>query len=472
MTLLIVAAAATFLAFRHVPVVNAAIVAGAGAGLSVRVAWKAGGGFLARVVAASYVIVVFLAVSLYVISAARFDIETGLQLGGGFWTFASDAYAYHTIAERMVQSWTAGTEFPQYRHAEYFILTALTYLLLGVHPLNAILPNALLHSLVAIIAYLLAEHMSGAAAARASAVLVAFWPSLLLWSAQLMKDTLFLVLIFVLLYLVSEGDVSFSGSFERRAGRWLGFLAVTFLLYKLRWYVALFLALGLAAAVVVGAFRARFSRGSWLLGGLALIAMSATVWVAARIDVVRLVAPRPPAITPAAAEKPTADSRADSIFPGLPELFRDPAHELNALRKGSNRGGQTAIDADLTFRDGGDVLVYLPRGLVRLLFSPEPSEWRRSGGATGPFKALAGLEVVLMSALVVPFLVGTGVALAQGRLPAMLLAAYIALSASATALVVVNLGTLFRLRLEFLMPGMVLTGLGLEWLRAKWRSVS
>ena len=74
----------------------------------------------------------------------------------------------------------------------------------------------------------------------------------------------------------------------------------------------------------------------------------------------------------------------------------------------------------------------------------------------------------MMYALLLPLIFGSALAAKSGRAGLILLLTYVWICASLIALTIVNLGTLFRLRLEFLIPGMVLAALGIEHARQRF----
>ncbi len=90
-----------------------------------------------------------------------------------------------------MDAWEKGTELPDPGLGiEYFFVVAAVYKLLGCHPLYPALFNSWLSSLSGLLAYLIGRRLFDQRAAVISAVLVSFWPSSLLWSTQLLKDSL------------------------------------------------------------------------------------------------------------------------------------------------------------------------------------------------------------------------------------------------------------------------------------------
>ncbi len=109
----------------------------------------------------------------------------------GFWYFAMDSVASHDYAIRILSSWKTGVPYPVFTHGaiEYYILLAGIYRLFGPNPLNGILINVFISSVQVLLAYRIVHHLSGKRTALLAAWLVALWPSSILWSTQLLKDS-------------------------------------------------------------------------------------------------------------------------------------------------------------------------------------------------------------------------------------------------------------------------------------------
>jgi hypothetical protein len=125
------------------------------------------------------------------------------------------------------------------------------------------------------------------------------------------------------------------------------------------------------------------------------------------------------------------------------------------------------IDADVELRGWGDMLRFLPRAVGHALLSPYPWQWFDVGGGTGAFKALSALDVLLIYAVIVPLIAGLAAVVRRGSPDALYLALFVLVTTVMLGVVVSNVGTLFRLRLESLLPLFAAGGLGLAWLRRR-----
>lgn len=638
------------------PAAPACIVA-AGALLTVACArgnrWLLAAALVAFVVRA-VLAVVFQWASLLEVPAL--DALRSAPVGGyRFWIVSADAAWYHESARRLVLAWRQGTEFPEGTGPEYFILTAVVYVLFGPNPLNGVLWNALLGALAVVLGFRIAARLGGDAAAAPAAILIALWPSAVLWSTQLLKDTLCLALILLLLYLTMQAVEPPPPSRPRGVAlaRWAGLLLAVFvtavLMHRFRYYVLQVL-IPAPLVFVAHALLKRTRRTPWrVVAPCAVIAvMVLAVAAGRRVDLHGLLAPRhpeightnlgiarqshgdlaaaethyrralvlardyppalkglatiamtrndasgaigflerylsrqpadgeargalealrrPPALittprepmapprgvvatapsssrevapaapsTPAttpepddrparavepevaappsvAAASPAPPSRTMTVVDEAPRASIRPAtvpppallptpvpvppkrleitgpasdagrgirrwqyhNVIEAVRQTRQgfvqAGGHSLIDADVELRDAWSVLRYLPRGLAHVLLAPYPWQWFDIGGGTGAFRALSALESLLLYALIVPLVVGLGLVLRRGSPDALYLAVVVGAQLVFLGLVVSNVGTLFRLRLEPLIPLFTTAGVGLLWILRRPRS--
>lgn len=139
-----------------------------------------------------------LSLAFYLASLWNFPVLTSLQSGEGFWTFAPDAAHHHAYAIQIVEAWRDGIELPEGLHRGwYFLLLATVYKFMGVHPLHGVFLNVWIGAASGLLVYSTARRIGGTGAGRVAALFVAFWPSLLLWSTQLLKEqiTAFFILL-------------------------------------------------------------------------------------------------------------------------------------------------------------------------------------------------------------------------------------------------------------------------------------
>ena len=142
------------------------------------------------------------------------------------------------------------------------------------------------------------------------------------------------------------------------------------------------------------------------------------------------------------------------------------ASEITPEALGSRRGGFVAsggyslMDPWAMISTPSKLLTYLPRSLLIGLFAPFPRQWFDTKGSTGIMRLLAGGEMLLLYLLWLSIGVGIWRALASRRPEPLFVLMFILLTAIPISLVVANMGTLFRLRLQFLLPLLLFTALG------------
>lgn len=123
-------------------------------------------------------------------------------------------------------------------------------------------------------------------------------------------------------------------------------------------------------------------------------------------------------------------------------------------------GGYSLMDSWARIFTLPALVRYLPRALVVGLCAPFPWQWFDMKGSTGVMRLFAGVEVALVYLLVLPILWGVWSLLRGRRAEGLFVLAFIFLTAVPVSLVVANLGTLFRLRLLYLLPLLLVAGGG------------
>jgi len=123
-------------------------------------------------------------------------------------------------------------------------------------------------------------------------------------------------------------------------------------------------------------------------------------------------------------------------------------------------GGHSLVDPRARISSLQELLRYLPRALAIGLLAPFPWQWGKTSGGMGVMRAFASLEMLLWYLLIPAILAGILKLFKQRGVAGLFLLSFILLTAASVSLVVANLGTLFRLRLLFLLPLLVVAGGG------------
>ncbi|MBI4607622.1 MAG: hypothetical protein HY726_01270 [Candidatus Rokubacteria bacterium] len=106
-----------------------------------------------------------------------------------------------------------------------------------------------------------------------------------------------------------------------------------------------------------------------------------------------------------------------------------------------------------------DVLTYLPRGLAYTLFAPFPWQWFETEGSTGVFRSFAAVEVISVY-LLFPLTMRGAVWLIRLRCTGgLVVLVFSVVTASVLSLAIANLGILFRLRMQCLLPLLVIAAM-------------
>jgi hypothetical protein len=305
----------------------------------------------------------------------------------------------------------------------YFALVGSMYAAFGEYPVLPILVNCVVGGLCAYPAYLVASRLAGRRAGRGAAFLVTFFPSLVLWSALLVRDALVL---FLLLWIVCLAQ-SLLARFRLRTALWL--VVCLLLLATLRSYLLAVMGAALLVALLVASVR---RPGPAL--GTALFCGAAVVGVVKGSGL------------------------------GTDYLGDASLRSLALQRQYNAMTGQGAIALeghDLSTPLGA--LTYLPVGLAWFVFSPFP--WQFSG------RQLFAIPEVLLWYACIPFVV-VGIAYALRRRRRQALAPLVAglLITVLYSLVEGNVGIIFRHRAQALVLLLPFAAVGWVRLRAHARA--
>jgi cytochrome c-type biogenesis protein CcmH/NrfG len=143
-------------------------------------------------------------------------------------------------------------------------------------------------------------------------------------------------------------------------------------------------------------------------------------------------------------------------------------------------GGFSLVDPSVRIDSLQKMLHYLPRGLALGLLAPFPWQWFDPHGSTGIMRSLAGIEVALIYLLLPGMVLGMIRLTRQSRIERYFFLVAVSLMVISMSLVVANLGTLFRLRLQFLLPLLLCAAAGrplsvfnraLRWMTAHPRHI-
>ncbi len=425
-------------------------------------------------VCGSYALRSAVGIFLFIVSANGLPLFRSLQSGDGFWKFAPDAPGYHAHALSALREGVCAGWIGAFSAIDLFgALVGWIYWWFIPHPLFGILLNVWAATGTVLLAFAIGRDLGGSnGTGLAAAGFVAFWPSTLIWSAQLLREPMFLFLLFLVFYLTARLFSLEGGGRGSAAVILAGIVIASFLIAKSRAYSGLVL---LGSFVIVGlrnvivGWRRRLSvccavamgLGAW--GGITL-----PVWI-----------PVPSGVraggvggsSVVACEKRVAQERAapGGLWP--PSMW---LKTLGVVQKHSLRaGGSTRGDATGDISTPIGLIRQVPATIAAAIFSPYPWRWF-SGSSTGFFRSLAGLEVCLLALLVPSLVVGSSQAAARGSFVSIFMLIYGMVIWFLVALVVANEGSLFRLRLQGVLPVLVvsISGGGLRLYGRVWERIA
>jgi hypothetical protein len=213
--------------------------------------------------------------------ALRFLCATFLVIGGGQDFFGSDWLLYDTTGTEIANAWRENRDIPEY-YVERYLRTnvpgwgmhywvGMIYFITGPNSLLVAYLHAIVGSIVPLVVFQIAEIVfRNRTVSERAAILTAYFPSLILWSSQVLKDPIILLCLVTVVYAV----VDIRRRFTMRAAMMI--LVGLFIIYALRFYVAYILALAIIASFLMGSVQSvtafvRQLMAMGIVGGVLLI---------------------------------------------------------------------------------------------------------------------------------------------------------------------------------------------------------
>jgi hypothetical protein len=283
--------------------------------------------------------------------------------------------------------------------------------------------NCVIGSLTPILCYALARRLGAGRAARLSAILAAFFPSLLLWSSLNLKDADVGLLVAAGLLLAIQPQAL---RIRYLAGI-LGIGVILVVLLSLREYAAAALAASVGVALVTCSGLARW------VGARPYRRIALGVLIAGLVAVVLI------------------------RYPGMGEtMYRQAGLEqLAHLRRGFAVGAGSATNPNPGIGTLAGALKFLPTGVVDFLLRPFP--WERGSALA----TLTRPETVLYYIFLVPAALGILLAIWRTFGLALPLVTFLVIEVVGYALVISNFGTIYRERAPILLVLFVFAGVAM-----------
>lgn len=344
---------------------------------------------------------------------AALVVRLGLAVGINFVLsgslFAPDVADYEYFGRRLSQYWqgevrTPGSAFEVWQAGYHYVNGAFFYLFGGVSPLGPVVLNIFVSLWTVILGFRLGCMFGSVRMGKALAVLVAFFPSLVLWSVLNIRDAISTFLVTLAVYVV----IMLS---RRVRGSDLLLLGVALLCLSLiRQYMVVLVVLGAVVGLVAIVRKGRVLQ-TMVVGGVLCVAIVFGVETLGILE-------RVPAETPFEA--------------------------VAGLRESMTIGAGSTFGAQLDPSTPTGALLALPVGLVYLLFAPFP--WTVSS-----LLQMLTLPEVLLWYLLLPFTVfGVKALLSRGSSDVLIPVGVLMVVLSSYALVEGNMGTAYRHRAQIM----------------------
>lgn len=315
-----------------------------------------------------------------------------------------------------------------------------TFNVLTIEPLNL-----LYYLVILILIFQIGCLVFDSRAGLVAAVMVALWPSFLLHTTQLLRDPLLIVATLTLMLC---------------AARWLTLTK--------SWRQSLpFVLLAVIAAATIWLVRGGMGYMVPLILVLTLLLLVARQLRERRLLLINLSCVLLVLLTATFLPRalPSSRSKLIQINPDAPRMWQRIAATRRRAIETSGEPGSN-IDADVEFSGPMDIVRYAPRAIIIGLFAPFPNMWFAAGQHVGRLgKLLAGFETLLIYFM--ELLSVVGVWQRRHLFVSWLLLFTAVLGGGAVALVMVNVGTIYRLRYSFWMLIVVLSSGALVRLLSK-----
>jgi len=341
--------------------------------------------------------------------------------------FHEDAAGYEHLGLQLAAQWGGhAPPDPFLAHLEqnygYTYLCGAIYYVVGTARVSPSYLNCILGTAVVFAIYRLTRRFFIVPVAKRAAILCAFVPSMVLWSAMALKDTPVTFLIVISLWSCIQ--------LKERATIWafLGVVLPIAAIQPLRFYMIYFVGFAVVASLV-------FERGSKALAGLPkqIIIVGAAIGMLTFVGVM------------GAAEQGTSVMSFEHV---------------STFRQGMSVSAQSGF-AEVDISTPGKALAFMPLGVTLLLFSPFPWQF------TSVRAALAAPEMFIWWALVPALIRGLRFAIRRRLAETSPMLLFSLVLTLAYSLVHGNIGSGFRQRAQILVFLFIFTSVGVFLKRAR-----
>lgn len=403
---------------------------------------------------------IHIALIVTILLVGRFQLlPTIFDESGNGLTFALDGTTYQRVASELVHEWRfagfnswldATVPFHSRLHSILFATMGrlVGHNILAAEPLNLVFYLGILTCI-----YFLGKEIFNHQAGLLAASIVALWPSFLLHTTQLMRDSL-AILCFLALMLVLT--LLFTREFTWRKGLLLGASgAIVVTLFWITranmWNVVL---ASIAIAIVM-LFQRMVRQRQFMSGNaiVMLLILIAALLVPSRLQSSTLPGVRPPA-TPFAIPSASQPVPTEGV---LTRVIKQIGDRRAGFRFFTSQASN--IDPHVRFNGFADIVRFLPRAAVIGFFAPFPRMWIETGKFGRIGRLLSGVETLVMYFLYVAVAFCLWQERRNLRMWFLFLVATIGIMG--LGVVVVNAGALYRIRYVFWMMLIVIAAHGI-----------
>jgi hypothetical protein len=398
----------------------------------------------------------------------------------GLWLFAGDSTRYHKDAIRVLEFLKQGDYKRWWKEPEWFHIRLISafYIIFGSHPLSFAPVNALIWTLSIFALYniILIIFPEKRNISLLIAVIFGFWPSYLVHTTQLLKDPFYVLGVLMMLW------------------GWIGLLYA-----KRKLYLSMLVGSGVILAssvrpyflepliilsIIAFLFVIWRAKRAMVFAGLALLYIfgfyiydyqTRIKGTALEMQIVVFQEPRKqeaksqePMQLKAISQEPRKQEAKsqEPLEPGairyLKQIWHDGIvyieHRIFQIvnsREGFTQNYQDAgsnIDVDVHFHSFFDILKYIPKAMFIGFFYPSPYQWFQKAKTSGPgARIIAGMEMIVLYFLFAGFIYFIFAGLTDIHIKIWLVI-YCFGFVLLNALIITNVGALYRVRFIYLLP--------------------
>lgn len=406
-----------------------------------------------RLVAAAALFHVVIVVLVF--AAGRMQLAPRFINGDGI-VSGSDSLIYQRDARQLATT-LQQSGFTAWRHTAAPVHVRLLSLVLALFPalsgygiLAAEPLNLVCYLAIVVFTFAIGREAGSPRSGLVSAGMIALWPTFVLHTTQFLKDPLFIagalaLIVIVVTWLTRTYDWRAAAG----AGMAMSLAAVLLFLIRARFVVAILALIVLGAGVLLARQLVEKRFYVWNVV-CALITLVVALLLLSQATHTYVKVKRYPSPISGELKSSAGGTRVPAIVTWRRggDRVGIAVGSVRARYIASDRSAASGIDDNVNIETATDLMAYAPRAAAIGLWAPFPNLWFQPGLRSGRGgRLIAGAEtfvIYLLELLTIP-----AVLLRPRRAPALLLLLFALLGVTMLALVVTNIGTLYRFRYSF-----------------------